>query len=73
MARAREQYKSSDEGVILVFWVLCFPLLAALLVGVIELGDLFSIFRQRPERRRCRCSFGRRLFGHEPPRLDGYS
>ncbi len=32
-----------------------------------------SIFRQRPECRRCRCSFGRRLFGHEPPRLDGYS
>jgi Putative Flp pilus-assembly TadE/G-like len=31
---------SGDDGVILVFWALCLPLLAALFVGVLELGNL---------------------------------
>jgi hypothetical protein len=31
-----------DDGVILVFWALCLPLLAVLFVGVIELGNLLQ-------------------------------
>jgi hypothetical protein len=38
-ARRRER---NDGGVILVFWALLLPLLAALLVGVIELGNLLQ-------------------------------
>ena len=34
--------ENRDEGVILILWVLCLPLLAALLVGVIELGNFLQ-------------------------------
>jgi hypothetical protein len=33
-------HQTRDEGAILVFWALCLPVLAALLIGVLELGNL---------------------------------
>ena len=42
MAKAGSQPKRNDEGVILVLWVLCLSLLATLLIGVIELGNLLQ-------------------------------
>jgi hypothetical protein len=42
VARVESQPESRDEGVILVFWVLCLSLLAALFVGVITLGNLLQ-------------------------------
>jgi hypothetical protein len=42
VAKPGSQPKRNDEGVILVFWVLCLSLLATLLVGVIALGNLLQ-------------------------------
>ena len=40
--RLAAQRARGDDGVILVLWVLCLSLLATLLVGVIELGNLLQ-------------------------------
>jgi Putative Flp pilus-assembly TadE/G-like len=42
VAKVESQPASKDEGVILVFWVLCLSLLVTLLVGVIALGNLLQ-------------------------------
>ena len=42
MVNIERQHEDNDEGVILVIWVLCLSLLAALLLGVITLGNLLQ-------------------------------